>query len=226
MIKSNDMPVQLMVDINNIKRNPQNYKRHPLSQIDRIAASYERFGQRKPLVVKRQNNETVLIAGEGGLEALHQLAKKDRARWCTAWVTLVPDEWTDEDVIGYLVADNETQRGAEDNNELLADILERQTLSGHDLASLGFSPNDYSELLASIDRNAPVTSTVEQPKDPRLDEFTFGETRQLVFHFDVPTYAKIIERLERIRENHKLETNTEAFTFLLDEYEHENSSAL
>ncbi len=219
MIESKDIPTQLKVDINDIKRNPQNYRRHPLAQIDRIAASFERFGQRKPLVVQRKNNELVLIAGEGGLEALHLLAKKNRAQWCQAWVTLVPDDWQESDVIGFLIADNETSRGVENNNELLADILERQTLSGHDLASLGFSADDYNELLASIDRNAPVSSTVEPTKDTRLDEFTFGETRQLVFHFDVVVYAEVIERLARIREAHQLETNTDVFLLLLDEYE-------
>ena len=114
-----------MVDINTIKRNPLNYRRHPLPQIDHLVSSLKRFGQRKPLIVRRKNGELELIAGEGTLEALRFLAKRDVAKWSTAWVTLVPEWFTDDDCIGLLVADNETSRGADANSELLADILDR-----------------------------------------------------------------------------------------------------
>jgi hypothetical protein len=214
-----------MVDINSIKRNPQNYRRHPLSQIDRIASSLSRFGQRKPLIVRRKNGELELIAGEGTLEAMHFLVKRDVAKWSAAWVTLVPEWFTDEDCLGLLVADNETTRGADANNELLADILDRQQLAGHELASLGFSSDDYNELLASIEKNVPVASTVEPLQDNRLNEFNFGETRQLVLNFTVAEYAAIIERLARIRESQGLENNTDVFTMLLDAYENQGAKA-
>jgi hypothetical protein len=71
-----------------------------------------------------------------------------------------------------------------------------------------------------------VQSTVEPTKDTRLNEFNFGETRQLVFHFDVAAYAEVIERLTRIREYHQLETNTDVFLLLLDDYERQQTEAV
>jgi len=220
--KKLDVPEQMIVDITTIGRNPNNYKKHPHAQIHNLAASYERFGQRKPLVVQRKENALTLVAGEGGLEALFYLSRKDK-KWSQAWVTLVPDEWTEEDILGYLVADNETQRGAENDTDFLAELVERQQLSGFDIASLGFNTADYEALTAYTDQNAQIESKPEiepqEEKDTRLDEFIFGDTRQLVLNFDVETYTDIMSRLEEIRKNRGLENNVAVFLTLLGEYE-------
>ncbi len=221
MKKSLDVPEQMVVDIALIQRNQNNYQIHPHAQIHNLASSYERFGQRKPLVVQRKNDVLTLVAGEGGLEALRYLARKDK-KWEQAWVTLVPDDWTEEDVLGYLVADNETQRGAENDNEFLAELVERQQLSGFDIASLGFSAADYEALTAATAQNAPVVQESEEREekpDNRLDEFIFGDTRQLVLNFDVETYTDVMQRLEEIRKNRGLESNVAVFLTLLVEYE-------
>src|SRR6266581_7502021 len=160
MKKSLDVPEQMVVDIALIQRDQNNYKIHPHAQIHNLAASYERFGQRKPLVVQRKNDVLMLIAGEGGLEALRYLSRKEK-KWEQAWVTLVPDEWTEEDVLGYLVADNETQRGSENDIDYLAELVERQQLSGFDIASLGFNTADYEALTAYTDQNAQIESKPE-----------------------------------------------------------------
>jgi hypothetical protein len=217
-ITSLDVPEQMVVDIALIQRNPNNYKIHPHAQIHNLASSYERFGQRKPLVVQRKNDVLTLVAGEGGLEALRYLSRKDK-KWEQAWVTLVPDEWTEEDVLGYLVADNETQRGAENDDDYLAELVERQQLSGFDIASLGFSAADYEALTATTAQNAPVVQDPEEKPDTRLDEFIFGDTRQLVLNFDVETYTDVMQRLEEIRKYRGLESNVAVFLTLLVEYE-------
>src|SRR6266566_1878372 len=221
-MKKLDVPEQMVVDIALIQRNQNNYKIHPHAQIHNLAASYERFGQRKPLVVQRKKDVLMLVEGEGGLEALRYLSRKDK-KWEQAWITLVPDEWTEEDVLGYLVADNETQRGSENDIDYLAELVERQQLSGFDIASLGFSSVDYETLMAATEQNAPVMQSSEEQepeeKDTRLDEFIFGDTRQLVLNFDVETYTDVMQRLEEIRKNRGLESNVAVFLTLLVEYE-------
>jgi len=215
------LPEQMFVDIQTIARNPANYKRHPREQIERIAASYRRFGQRKPLVVQKKNEQVTLVAGEGGLSALRVLAQEDAEKWSQAWVTLVPEDWTDDDILGYLVADNETQRGAESNEEFLADILERQQAGGFDYQSLGFSSTDYHLLMKD---RAPVlplaqeqeSEQTEERKPSDLDQFNFGTIRQLVFQYDVETYQKVIAQLDQYREQRGLETNSDVLIELLN----------
>jgi ParB-like chromosome segregation protein Spo0J len=220
MVTQQTIPQQAYIDITQIARNPQNYKRHPREQIERIAASYRRFGQRKPLVVQKKNEQVTLVAGEGGLSALRVLAQEDAEKWSQAWVTLVPEDWTDDDILGYLVADNETQRGAESNEEFLADILERQQAGGFEYKSLGFNDIDYQALMkdrlpvlpATHDQEA--TEQVEQ-KPSDLDQFNFGTIRQLVFQYDVETYQKVIAQLDQYREQWGLETNSDVLIELL-----------
>ncbi len=228
-MKKLDVPEQMVVDIALIQRNQNNYKIHPHAQIHNLAASYERFGQRKPLVVQRKKDVLMLVAGEGGLEALRYLSRKDK-KWEQAWITLVPDEWTEEDVLGYLVADNETQRGSENDIDYLAELVERQQLSGFDIASLGFSSVDYETLMAATEQNAPVMQSSEEQepeeKDTRLDEFIFGDTRQLVLNFDVETYTDVMQRLEEIRKNRGLESNVAVFLTLLERCTKELSYAI
>src|SRR5205823_2763367 len=125
-------------------------------------------------------------------------------------------------VVRYLIADNETQRGAENDNEFLAELVERQQLSGFDIASLGFSAADYEALTASTAQNALTMQEEIEPEekpDNRLDEFIFSDTRQLVLNFDVETYIDVMQRLEAISKNRGLESNVAVFLTLLVEYE-------
>ena len=139
------------------------------------------------------------------------------------------DDWSEEQVVRFLIADNETQRGAENDNGFLAELVERQQLSGFDIASLGFSSADYETLVATTTQNAPVVQASEEKepeeKDTRLDEFIFGDTRQLVFNFDVETYTEVMQRLEAIRKNRGLESNVAVFLTLLVEYEESNDTS-
>lgn len=56
-----------LIDINNIKPNPNNRNIHPKKQIDQIAKHYEYHGMRTPIIVS--NRSGLIVAGHGRFEA-------------------------------------------------------------------------------------------------------------------------------------------------------------
>lgn len=60
--------------VEELKRNPRNPRRHPASQVKRIADSISRYGFVVPLVVNREN---MVLAGHGRLEAAKLLGLEE-----------------------------------------------------------------------------------------------------------------------------------------------------
>lgn len=177
------LPRQAYIDITTLVPNPENYNVHPKDQIDRLVASLERFGQVKPIVVQYQHSQAVVVAGHGLLQAFQQLAKHNLGKWGQVWSTIVPDDWDDNMILGYLVADNETARGSEHDNELLADIIERQQKAGYTLASIGYTKQMYDDLLSLL--SAPDLSSLGTPSE----DATKGELLSLInITIDDPLY--------------------------------------
>jgi ParB-like chromosome segregation protein Spo0J len=75
---------------------PRNSKKHDEKNIIAIAASLERFGQRKPIVVR----DGVVIAGNGTLEAARRLG------WVSISTTEAP--LSEIEARAYALADNKT----------------------------------------------------------------------------------------------------------------------
>jgi hypothetical protein len=134
----------------------RNYNRHPAAQIERLQASLREFGQPRPIVVHRG----VILAGHG----VYMAAKA--SGWSNIWCSVVPDAWTPERAQAYLVADNETRRGAEPEAEVLAELVEaaRQEV---DLAALGFDGAGLDALLADLGTSeaAPPVHTIKGHSD-------------------------------------------------------------
>ena len=100
--------------ISSLMLDPANVRIHSEKNLKVIAASLEKFGQRKPIVV---HNGTV-IAGNGTLEAARTLLG-----WTEIDVTEVPSDWTSDTATAYALTDNQSAILAEwDMTGLVAEL--------------------------------------------------------------------------------------------------------
>jgi len=114
---------------------PRNYRRHPAEQVKRLVDSLERNGQRKAVVVQKSTNR--IIAGHGVVEAARTLG----------WSEVRCDVWdvTDEQAEAFLVDDNELQRFADDDEEVLTALL--GDLVDSDYPALSYDPVDIEAMV-------------------------------------------------------------------------------
>lgn len=130
--------------ISELKSDPNNARKHSSKNLDAIASSLEKFGQRKPIVV----HNGVVIAGNGTLEAAQKIG------WHEIVVTEVPDNWDAETAKAYAIADNRTAELAEwDENVLVSQLLEMES-DGWDLKEFGFDDKVMETLQKDIDNAA------------------------------------------------------------------------
>jgi len=124
--------------ISELTADPNNARKHSDKNLDAIASSLEKFGQRKPIVV----HNGVVIAGNGTLEAAQKLG------WHEIAITEVPDNWDADTAKAYAIADNRTAELAEWDKDVLASQLLELENSDWDLIDLGFEA-DYMPREAS-----------------------------------------------------------------------------
>ena len=137
--------------ITDLSLDPKNARKHSARNLEAIAASLEKFGQRKPIVVHRG----VVLAGNGTLEAAKSLG------WTEIDVAEVPDDWDNDTAKAYALADNRTAELAEwDESELAKQLLELQD-ADWDIKELGF------EIPKLLDEPNFKPDETEQP---RLDQ--------------------------------------------------------
>ena len=140
-----DLIRNALVPIAALHPHTRNYRKHPEAQIARIMASLQRFGQVRSVVAQEgADGRYLLVAGHGLTTAAQQLGLAELR------VDVIPASWSAADIEGYLVADNSTSLGAEDDLIELAQLLEEQKHAGYDLASLGFTEEGLDQLLADL----------------------------------------------------------------------------
>jgi hypothetical protein len=120
-------PLAQHVPLDALTPHSRNYNTHPVDQIARLRESLRTYGQPRPIVVHRG----VILAGHG----VYMAARAEG--WRQIWCSVVPDEWSEARAIGYLVADNETRRGAKPDESALLELIE-ETRHEVGLEALGF----------------------------------------------------------------------------------------
>lgn len=130
----------LLVDIDSIKIDPENARRHPEEQIDAIANSIRRFGFRSVVNVRRRG--MVCQGGEGRILAARKLGMKK-----------VPVIINDDDERGsraFNIADNRAfELGYFDDKTLAAQLRDLNN-SGFSVLELGFSEEQFKKLSAHL----------------------------------------------------------------------------
>jgi len=152
------------IQITELSLDPKNARKHSARNLEAIAASLNKFGQRKPIVVHRG----VVLAGNGTLEAAKSLG------WTEIDVAEVPEDWDNDTAKAYALADNRTAELAEwDESELAKQLLELQD-ADWDITELGFEV----PALADIE---PVDED-EIPEPPVEPKTKLGDIYQLGRH--------------------------------------------
>lgn len=122
--------------LNELQLDSNNARKHNEANIDAIAESLRKFGQRKPIVVTKEN---VVIAGNGTVEAARKIG------WKGLNVVRVPENWTPEQVKAYALADNRTAEMASWDSTILLDQLRELDLGDWDIKALGFGNFELNE---------------------------------------------------------------------------------
>ena len=126
--------------------------------VDAVARSYARFGQRKPLVARRSDMQ--VIAGN------HQLQAAQRLGWTHLAVV-----WTDDDDLtakAFALADNRTSELGFNDDELLGDLIQQVSVNPDLLFAASYSLGDIDALLAETEPDpaaAPEEFSVIEPDD-------------------------------------------------------------
>jgi len=127
-----DLKIEL-INVNNLVLDPNNARKHSKKNLEAIAKSLQQFGQRKPIVITQDN---IVVAGNGTLEAAKEIG------WKGINCVRVPNDWTDEQVKAFALADNRTAELASWDSSILLDQLRELDVSGWDVDSLGFENFD------------------------------------------------------------------------------------
>ena len=132
------------IKVDSLAFDPANVRKHNERNISAIAASLQKFGQQKPIVV---GHDGVVIAGNGTLEAARSLGWQE--------IAIVRTTLEGAEAVAYAIADNRTAELAEWDEPELAAILD--SLNSADmLAETGFTETDLKGLL---DTFAPQADT-------------------------------------------------------------------
>lgn len=143
----------LAVPVRSLKPMPGNPRR---GDVDAVASSYARFGQRKPIVARRDGT---VIAGN------HQLLAARKLKWKEIAVVTVDDD--DETAAAFALADNRvSDLGGYDDGDLA-----RLLASVADLDGTGYTTDDLNALLADLAAPAGTSPTGSAaPTGPSLAE--------------------------------------------------------
>jgi DNA modification methylase len=117
------------VNVNSLTPDPANARKHDGRNLQAIAHSLEKFGQRKPICV---TPDSIVVAGNGTLEAAKSLG------WTEIAIARTPVGWTWEQIRAFALADNRTAELAEWDDKVLADQLLELDANGWELEELGF----------------------------------------------------------------------------------------
>ena len=171
----------MKISITDLSLDPKNARKHSARNLEAIAASLEKFGQRKPIVVHRG----VVLAGNGTLEAAKSLG------WTEIEVAEVPEDWDNDTAKAYALADNRTAELAEwDESELAKQLLELLD-ADWDIEELGFEVPALSDIDGDKDEDEVPEPPVE-PKTKLGDIYQLGRHRLMCGDSTDLTTAKLL----------------------------------
>jgi ParB-like chromosome segregation protein Spo0J len=134
--------------ISDLTADPENARTHDKKNLDAIASSLEKFGQRKPIVVMPTG---VILAGNGTWAAAKQLG------WSEIMVSVTPADWDYATAKAYALADNRTAELADWDTDILASQLIELDSVGWEAKDLGFD----------ADLTPPTDPEPMPPREPK-----------------------------------------------------------
>jgi site-specific DNA-methyltransferase (adenine-specific) len=161
----------LAVPVNNLQGLPGNPR---VGDVEAVARSLERFGQRKPIVARKKDG--VIVAGNHTWQAAKQLG------WSEIAVVWTDDD--DETMKAYALADNRTaELGSYDEVALLELIREVGEADPALLVDSGWLEDAVSDLIAKIDQGLPDAPPSDAaPAPPKVPKTKVGDVWVLGSH--------------------------------------------
>lgn len=147
------------VPISDLKLDRYNVRKHDARSVEAIARSLAEFGQRRPIVVRKNT----VIAGNGTLQAAISLG------WQDISVTRVPADWTDQQARAFAIADNRTSELSEWDSEALMAAL--QDFDEPLVEAAGFDPADLSTLATEPAAHIPAPGSADYAEVPEADNY-------------------------------------------------------
>jgi ParB-like chromosome segregation protein Spo0J len=136
--------------IKNLQADPNNARTHDKRNLNAIAASLEKFGQRKPIVI---TPDGTVLAGNGTMTAAKQLG------WKELEVSITPKDWDYATAKAYALADNRTAELADWDQSVLASQLVDLQTEDWDIGILGFD----------VPKNDEIESTYQDAEEVNFD---------------------------------------------------------
>jgi hypothetical protein len=145
----------LAVAVADLNPDPANARLHPDRNLGAIEASLRVYGQRKPLVVRREG--MVVEAGNGTLEAAKRLG------WTHVAAVLVDDDPIT--ATGFAIADNRTAELAAWDEAALGKLLAELQAEDVDLEALGWTDRELEQLLGAVPAFEPTSEDDQHDLD-------------------------------------------------------------
>lgn len=148
------MKATQMIEIDRIKPYEKNAKKHPESQIKKLAEIIKEFGFRVPITV---DSDMVIVAGHGRYESAKLLGMKEVP-------VNIADDLTPQQIRAYRIADNKIAETDWDLELLETEIRE---LDSELLDYLGFEEAELEEILREKENNWGDKDPDEIPEVPQ-----------------------------------------------------------
>ena len=145
----------LAVPVADLNLDPANARLHPDRNLATIEASLRVYGQRKPIVVRREG--MVVEAGNGTLEAAKRLG------WTHVAAVLVDDDPIT--ATGYALADNRSAELAAWDEAALGRLLSDLRDEEVDTEALGWSDAELERLLGAVPAFEPTSEEDQHDLD-------------------------------------------------------------
>jgi hypothetical protein len=130
------------IAIGKLQADPNNARKHDNTNLEAIAGSLTQFGQRKPIVITKDNT---VVAGNGTLTAAKTLG------WTEIDVVRVPEDWDQDRIKAFALADNRTAELAEWDGAIMAQQLIELDQAGVDVSVFGFiQPESFDADMGNV----------------------------------------------------------------------------
>jgi DNA modification methylase len=183
----------LAVPIESLQGLPGNPR---LGDIDAVAASLDRFGQRKPIVVRKDDG--TIIAGNHTWQAAKKLG------WTEIAVAYVGDD--DTTAQAYALADNRTSELGSYDEQALKDLIDKVATVDPELVRIsGWSDEAVQELVLKIASEQPQAELNEDviPEVPEVPVAKLGDRWHLGNHRLMCGDSTNLETVETLLEGQK-----------------------
>lgn len=166
---------------------PENARKHSRRNIEAIASSLDKFGQRRPLVVW----DNIIIAGNGTVEAAKTLG------WTDIEIARVPAEWSSDQARAYALVDNRTAELADWDPQMLAVQLVDLDSMGFNVSELGFTLDSEENPSGFLD---DLRVDGGNNDDDTSGPFVASETYPLPYGFRSDQRETIIKAINKARQ--------------------------